>query len=156
MRHLKVDQAAKGSDIHLTFAGMIDENAALPEFPKGIAGRLVIDLEGLTMINSLGCRVWAKWIKSVDVKQGIFLQKCSSAFITQVNVLQNFIPVAVTLESMQVPYTCSKCNHSEKTVYALAQAETAPENCPCPRCGEAMELTVIRAKYFHFLHKKSA
>jgi hypothetical protein len=156
MRYLKIDQVAKGSDVHLKLSGMLDENAALPEFPLGIAGRLEIDLQSLTMINSLGCRVWAKWIKTVNAKTGVHLLGCSSAFIAQVNVLQNFIPSTVHIESMQVPYTCLKCNHSEKAVYPVATAETAPETCPCPRCGGSMELTVVRAKYFHFLQKKSA
>lgn len=153
---LKIIQTKHGEDIHMHLSGMLDENANLPDFSKEIPGMLVVNLSEVSMINSLGCRVWSKWIKTVRTKHGVFLRECSSAFIAQVNVLQNFIPAGVSIESLQVPYVCIKCNHSERTILPLANARTAPDQKPCPRCGGVMEINVVRSKYFHFLDKKAA
>jgi predicted RNA-binding Zn-ribbon protein involved in translation (DUF1610 family) len=153
---LKITNSKVGADVLLSFAGMIDENIELPDLKEEIAGRVIVDLENLTMINSLGCRNWSKWLKGIKAKQGIVLRHCSPPFISQVNILQNFVPPEVKIESLLVPYYCPNCNHTETTRFEREVASSAPEESPCPSCGGAMEINIDRAKYFHFLGKQSA
>ena len=153
---LKITNTVVGLDVHLTINGVIDENVDLPTFDGEIQGKLVVNLEHLTMINSLGCRVWSKWIKGIKAKQGVVLSHCSPAFIAQVNVLQNFVPAGVAIESLHVPYMCASCNHREKLLYPSGQALGAANACPCPNCGAVMDIDVMPAQYFHFLQKKAA
>jgi hypothetical protein len=155
-QELKIAQSNVGSDLHLSIVGVVNENATLPEFAAGeLKGALVVNLSGLTMINSLGCRVWSKWIKATQAPRGVILRECSPAFIAQVNVLQNFLPDEVVIESIQIPYECVKCNHSAKVVLPIAKAKSAPDYQPCPRCGAKTEMNVAREKYFHFLKKRA-
>jgi hypothetical protein len=153
---LKITAHQDGNDQHLALYGMLDENCQLPEFDHMIAGKLVVNLEFLTMINSLGTRKWLKWIKSIKAQGGVVLSKCSAPFIAQVNVLHNFTPEGVYVESFQVPYLCPTCTHEAQLLFTVARDTEAEDTHPCPACGGTMEMDVIKSKYFNFLKKKVA
>jgi hypothetical protein len=151
----KFTTVQQGNDIHLTLTGFLDDSA-LPVFAAEIPGKLVINLQGVTMINSLGCRSWLKWIASVHARDGVVLKLCSSAFISQVNVLKGFVPEHVQIESFQVPYLCRQCAHEDHVVFTADQDGDAPETRACPNCGGVADIDVVEWKYFSFLGKKPA
>ncbi|MGZ3722028.1 MAG: hypothetical protein ACXVA9_03795 [Bdellovibrionales bacterium] len=153
---LKVTTHKIGTDVHVTLYGFIDENCIMPDFSEEIYGRLILNLEHITMINSLGSRRWLKWVRNLKARGGIVLVSCSAPFIGQANVLQNFIPDGVTVESLLVPYLCSKCTHEESVLFTVGQDLDAPETRPCPTCAGVMNMDVMKSKYFHLLNKKSA
>ncbi len=154
---LKVIQNRLGPDMTLEFHGPLDENGELPNLSGEISGRLEINLEHLTMINSLGCRNWVNWIKTIHAKQGVFLVKCSPPFVTQVNILHGFIPKGVTIESFFVPYYCEPCEYQENVLVHVDKEHALPsDDRTCPKCQGAMELDVVKTIYFRFLQKKSA
>lgn len=148
---LVVTTVQKGKDVHVNISGVLDENATLPDFNDEIFGQMIVNLEGLKMINSLGTRRWLKWIKSIRARGGIVLSKCSPPFISQANVLQNFVPQGAKVESLNVPYLCTKCSHESLVLFTVGKDTDAPDIRPCGECGGEAEMDVIKAKYFHFL-----
>jgi hypothetical protein len=153
---LWISTTTQGKDLHVAIEGFIDENCLLPEFPDEIAGKMVINLEKIFMINSLGSRLFRKWLTNIRARGGVVLAHCSEPFISQINVLQNFIPDGVTVESFQVPYPCAKCEVDGFALFTPGKDTDMPASRVCPSCGATASLGVIKAEYFNFLSKKVA
>jgi hypothetical protein len=153
---LWVNTSQQGQDVHVGIEGFIDENFSIPDFKDEIAGKVVINLEKVFMINSLGSRRWLKWLTGIRARGGVVLVRCSEPFISQVNVLHNFIPEGVTVESFQLPYPCAKCEHENHILFTVGKDSNAPDNTTCVSCGSTASLGVVKSKYFNFLAKKSA
>lgn len=162
MGNLTVEITHSGDDVFVSLSGILDETCSLPEFDGGINGHLEINLERLTMINSLGCRKWAQWIKAqAQAKGGVTLVKCSSAVVHQFNILAGFLPAQVRVDSFYVPYYCEGCGHEDRVLLTRghefdgASQLSFSEELPCPSCKSIMEMEVMRERYFKFLDKKA-
>ncbi|MBX3021572.1 MAG: hypothetical protein KF799_07835 [Bdellovibrionales bacterium] len=152
-----------GRDVHLSLEGVLDENCQLPEFPEVIQGELEICLEKLTMINSLGCRKWAHWIRAqAKTKGGVSLVKCSPAIMNQINILAGFLPEYARVDSFYVPYYCEGCGYEDRVLLTRGhEFDTTglisfAEEVPCPGCKAIMAMEVLRERYFKFLARKGA
>lgn len=157
---VKALAANKGQDVELSVSGLLDETAELPAFPQTIPGKLIVDLAGVVMINSLGCRIWVNWIRTVKANGGVFLVKCSPPVVHQINILVGFLPDNVKVNSFYVPYACQDCNEEsfilleEGTGFNGNGVVGLKEVMTCPHCKGEMTLDVIEARYFKFLQKK--
>jgi hypothetical protein len=159
--HIQVIRNSEG--ITLKLDGVLDETAELPAFDLAYCGRMVIDLEKLTMINSLGCRKWIHWLKAYPQGTQISLTKCSPVIVNQINILVGFVPPGVDVESIFVPYYCGDCGGEELVLLATAGAraggfspDSVHDDKECVHCKAKAELDVIKSRYFHFLVKKAA
>jgi anti-anti-sigma regulatory factor len=147
-----------GKDRRIRFSGALDERSELPELEGDTQGRLFINLSELSLINSLGCRQWVKWLKSVKAKGGIVLEECSTPVVNQMNILVGFLPPSVQVQSCYVPYFCDSCAKEEQVIVRLDDAdpkksvEALPETRECPHCGSEMELDISKPRYFYFLN----
>lgn len=143
---------------YIQFSGSLDENAGLPDNSTVFPGDLVLDLENVNPINSLGCRNWVLWIKSVKAEGAIKFVKCSPAVIGQANVLSGLFPAHAQVESLFVPYVCSACNLEYKTlvnskdVFVNGKIAIA-EEIPCAKCGGSQLMNISPKSYFNFLRK---
>lgn len=158
--HSKIE--AKGQDIVVTLSGVIDERATLPVFAE-VSGHLFINLEQLTMINSIGCRSWVHWFKEVvRAKGGVSLIKCSPAIVHQINILSGFLPKGVRVDSFYVPYHCDECGHQDQILLVHGQDYNDERllnevtSRLCGACGALMSPDIIEKRYFQFLSKKAA
>ncbi len=154
---LSVHIAHSGTDVTITFNGMLDETCQLPEFSEPIMGRVEIHLERLHMINSLGCRKWAIWLRDkVKAKGGITLVKCSPVIVNQISILEGFLPTGANVQSFFVPYFCEKCSHEERVLfregidYAKGKPPKVNDHLDCPKCHASMELEVVPEKYLRY------
>ncbi len=159
--HVQVIRNSEG--ITLKLDGVLDETAELPAFDTSFAGRVMIDLEKLSFINSLGCRKWIHWLKAYPKETQIALTKCSSVIVNQINILVGFVPPGVAVESIYVPYFCESCEKDEQVLMPTpggAVQDWTPDSVPdekeCVHCKQQAELDVIKPRYFHFLVKKKA
>lgn len=135
--------------------GDVDECAVLPPLTV-IQGQLIINLAGLTFINSLGIRIWIRWIKSIKADKGIVLVNCSPPFVRQMSILQSFIPEGVTVKDIFVPYYCENCNREDRKLINVEIAlQAVPNEIPCTKCNGSMELGIIKNSYFKFWEKKA-
>ncbi len=141
----------------LVLAGAIDETAALHELVgRARAGRLVLDLAGVTFINSLGVR---DWIRMQDAAQqaglAVELRRVSEPIVHQLNM------IIVTRGTAQVtsffaPYACDACGREESLlVDATAHRERLvrldPPPMACPECAARMAFNDFPERYFSFL-----
>jgi hypothetical protein len=149
----------------LALSGAIDENADFRNLPVVENQFLVIDLNLVTHINSMGVRNWILWMTSLNHIQSILLRRVPAIIVNQMNVLDGFKPMAAIVESLYVPYHCHDC---DQTTYLLAErgrdyreayADSPayvriPAQRPCQRCGRECDADLIEAKFFRFLGRR--
>ncbi|NJL24423.1 MAG: hypothetical protein HC902_04140 [Calothrix sp. SM1_5_4] len=158
----KILVVSRGRDTDIVFEGAINEESQLPGFSE-VPGKIFVDLAGVTMINSLGCRKWGHWLKeSVKAGEGIHLIRCSPIMVHQINILAGFLPEGARVESFQVPYHCEACDFEERALFSrgrdfgIQESIDVQEQKPCPKCGGDMTLDVVADHYFKFLKRRAA
>ena len=141
----------------LVIAGAIDEAAALHELVgRAVAGRLVLDLAGVTFINSLGVRDWIR-MQAAAQKMGIAveLRRVAEPLVHQLNMIIATRGNA-TVASFSAPYACDACGREESLLidalgHAAGLARMEPPPMTCPECGAAMAFNDFPERYFSFL-----
>ena len=145
----------RGTETFVEMNGHLDERATMPDVTRLGAGPLTLDLGGVSLINSLGCRRWITWIADVAARvERVDLARCSSGVVQQINLLGGFTPKGVTVTSLFVPYECPRCGHAARVLHQIAggfDVNTVPESLICTACGTAMNLEIMRQTYFKFL-----
>lgn len=136
-------------------SGAIDEASALSELlERAHDGLLVLDLGGVTFINSLGVRDWIR-MQSEATRQHIVieLRRVSEPIIHQLNMI---IATRGTsrVVSFFAPYACDACGREESllvdaTSPGLAQLVAPPQTCP--ECAARMAFNDFPERYFSFL-----
>src|SRR5690242_20174052 len=98
----------------LAISGAIDEAASMHEL-LGLArnGRLVLDLGGVTFINSLGVRDWIRMQASAQ-KAGVSvgLRRVAEPLVHQLNMIVATRGNA-TVSSFFAPYACDACGRED-------------------------------------------
>jgi len=133
-------------------AGEIDEHAELAPLAAKMSGHVVLDLARIRRINSQGVRAWIDFLRDVAVRTLVF-RRCSSAVITQVNMIANFRGPA-TIESFLAPYVCDACGAEIEHLIDVAEQRRAGGRVPavtCPTCGAAMSFDDVAERYLSFL-----
>ena len=141
----------------LVLAGSIDETAGLVDLVgRASGGRLVLDLAGITFINSLGVRDWIR-MQSAATNAGIAveLRRVCEPIIHQLNMIIATRGTA-RVTSFFAPYACDACGREDSLLVdavangaALAQLQ-APAMA-CPECGTQMAFNDFPERYFSFL-----
>jgi anti-anti-sigma regulatory factor len=146
---------AMGDQLVLT--GAIDETAGLLDLlGKAQQGRLVLDLAGITFINSLGVRDWIR-MQAAATQAGIQieLRRAAEVIIHQLNMIIATRGTA-RVSSFYAPYACDACGREESyLVDAIAHAgelaRLQPPQMICPECGAPMAFNDFPERYFSFL-----
>jgi len=141
----------------LVLAGSIDETAALHELPaRARNGKLVLDLAGITFINSLGVRDWIRMqAQAQKLGLAVELRRVAEPVVHQLNmIIATRGAAAVT--SFFAPYACDSCGREESLlVDAVANADRLaqlePPPMTCPECKSAMAFNDFPERYFSFL-----
>jgi len=141
----------------LVLGGAIDETAALHELVgRAVGGALVLDLAGVTFINSLGVRDWIR-MQAGAQQAGIAveLRRVAEPLVHQLNMIIATRGNAA-VSSFYAPYACDACGREESLLIdAVANAEglmrlEAPAMV-CPECGATMAFNDFPERYFSFL-----
>jgi len=138
-------------------SGSIDETSALIELlSRAQHGSLVLDLAGVTFINSLGVRDWIR-MQNEATRQGLVieLRRVSEPIIHQLNMIIATRGTA-RVTSFFAPYACDRCGREESLlVDAVANAQRLatlePPPMTCPECGGQMAFNDFPERYFSFL-----
>lgn len=164
MTEFKSSQDVVGKKLKVTFEGSIDEGARLPELTTNGIEKIVIDLNGVRAINSIGIREWLTWIRPLAAKVEIVFERCPKSIILQFNMVEGFLPKNASVNSFYVPFSCDKCGYegshlynvgsevqvANKTVHLTVDAK-ALARCSQNPCE--IEMDVLEAKYFQFLKR---
>ena len=142
---------------HLTLAGAIDEHAQLLRvLDHAKDQRLVLDLGGITFINSLGIREWIRMQQAAANAQiAIELRNVAEVLIHQMNIMPAARGVSM-VTSFYAPYECDECDaeHSMLLDVRTHGADIAKQRAPvmkCPDCGGELVFADPAELYFMFL-----
>ena len=145
---------ARGDVLFVT--GPIDESSQLLELlDRAHNGRLVLDLGGVTFINSLGVRDWIRMTEAAQRGDiAVELRRVAEPVIHQLNMIIATRGARVT--SFYAPYACDACGREDSLLidavaHARALAELAPPAMPCTECGARMAFNDFPERYFSFL-----
>lgn len=141
----------------LVLAGAIDETSALHELPSRAAGgRLVLDLAGVTFINSLGVRDWIR-LQAAAQRGGldVELRRVSEPLVHQLNMIIA-ARGAAHVASFYAPYACDACGREESLLIdAVAHRDgllrLEPPPMTCPECAAPLAFNDFPERYFSFL-----
>jgi len=141
----------------LLLAGAIDESADLMGLlGRAQGGRLVLDLGGVTFINSLGVRDWIR-MQATATQQGvgIELRRVAEVLIHQLNMIIATRGTA-RVTSFFAPYACDRCGREESLLVdavanTAALAKLEPPAQTCPECQGPMAFNDFPERYFSFL-----
>jgi hypothetical protein len=119
-------------------------------------GRLVLDLAGVTFINSLGVRDWIRMqAAATQQKIQIEMRRVAEVIIHQLNMI---IATRGTsrVSSFFAPYACDRCGREESLLIdAVANAQLLSKLTPpamtCPECSGPMAFNDFPERYFSFL-----
>jgi hypothetical protein len=135
----------------VSLKGSLTEEADLMRLVEHLPGNAVMDLAGLSRINSYGVRLWLDFVRAVPAR--LILDRCSVAFVAQLNLIANFSG-GNTVRSVYVPYICSTCEEPFDVLVPTENSKKAP-SLPgpqrCKACGGDLEVDVPSEVYFHFL-----
>jgi anti-anti-sigma regulatory factor len=122
-------RTARGSDwLGLRLDGVIDEHnrldeitAALPNTPPGTT--LVIDLGGVSRLNSVGVRDWVLALRGLRARfESIRIIDCTPPVMNEVNFVRNFAEGAL-IASFQAPTFCTRCSREGSALIPVFGAQ---------------------------------
>jgi hypothetical protein len=140
--------------LFVSLKGRLDEGSDLTEINTEGIQKLIIDFASLSVINSCGIREWIRFIESLgDLK--IVYKNCGKMVVDQMSCIKDFTNENVTIENLDLPYHCSKCEieHLEdckvETIFIDGKIETPKVSCP--KCSGEMDFDEVPEQYFNFL-----
>jgi hypothetical protein len=153
--HARMTCEVRGN--HLTLAGAIDENAQLVRLLDHAKDqRLVMDLGGITFINSLGIRQWIRMQQSAEGAQiRLELLRVAEPLVHQLNIMPAARGVSI-VTSFFAPYECDNCDAEHLMLLDVRThgADIAKKVAPamkCPDCNHNMDFADPPDLYFMFL-----
>jgi len=140
----------------LVLAGAIDDTCTLLALlPYAQHRRLVLDLAGITFINSLGVRDWIRMQAAAQQGGlGVELRRVSEPLVHQLNMI--IATRGARVASFFAPYACDRCGREDSLLidaiaHARALAQLSPPTMPCAECGADMAFNDFPERYFSFL-----
>jgi anti-anti-sigma regulatory factor len=141
----------------LMLSGAIDETAGLMELlGRAQGGHLVLDLAGVTFINSLGVRDWIRMQAAATQQRiQIDLRRVAEVIIHQLNMIIATRGTS-TVSSFFAPYACDRCGREESLLvdanaHGAQLAKLHPPAMTCPECAGPMAFNDFPERYFSFL-----
>ncbi len=139
----------------LVLAGSIDESSELDKLlARADRGALVLDLAGVTFINSLGVRDWIRMLAAATQRGiAVELRRVSEPVIHQLNMI---VATRARTRSFYAPYACDGCGREESMLIDVDThgpnlVQLAPPAMTCPECGSTMAFNDFPERYFSFL-----
>jgi hypothetical protein len=153
--HARLSCEVRGN--HLTLAGTIDEHADPRRWlDHAKDNRLVLDLAGITFINSLGIRNWIRMQQAAQAAQvRLELLRVAEVLVHQLNIMPAARGVSM-VTSFYAPYVCDHCDLEQTVLLDVRTygADIARKRAPaakCVDCNGALELAEPPELYFMFL-----
>jgi anti-anti-sigma regulatory factor len=140
----------------LVIRGAIDEAAGLPELlGRARNNQLVLDLGGVTFINSLGVRDWIRMqVAAQRTGIAIELRRLAEPIVHQMNMI--LATRGAKVVSFYAPYACNECGREESVLldvaaHAPALARREAPAIACSECHTGMEFNDFPERYFSFI-----
>ncbi|NJL25196.1 MAG: hypothetical protein HC902_08475 [Calothrix sp. SM1_5_4] len=156
MMSFSIIKKPEGSSLVLELKGPIDEDANFNPPDIGAHSSVVLDLNHVSAINSVGIREWIKWIKGFPGSVKLSVRHCPKIIVDQINMVAGFLPPGTTVQSFFVPYYSDSSGNEKMVLFEngreFKDGQVFPPAEVKDDSGELMEMDVIEAKYFKFLN----
>ncbi len=137
-----------------TLSGQIDETADLS--PLGdVKGLLVLDLAGVSYVNSTGVRAWVRLLRKLrNNGTAVSIRRCSICMVMQMSFVED---AKAKVESFYAPYSCARCGSDgepELVDCTTHRGDLEAGRFPtrqCPRCAIVMTPDEDPESYLLFL-----
>lgn len=135
--------------------GELREDALLPELPDS-GNRVVVNLDMMTGLNSVGTRLWCRWIAEAQNKfREIFIEEAPMLFVKAFGQIQGALTKNCKVMSLKVPYYSDALGENKLVTVRMNEhyAYDGPFKMPEVKdsLGQPMEIDVIEESYFSFL-----
>ena len=133
-------------------SGAIDERAQLASLvPSAQNGKLVLDLGGVTFINSLGVREWVR-LQTAARTAGVKLQlrRVAEVLIHQLNIVPA-ARAASEVQSFFATYVCEHCDEEQDELLEVAKLGIEAPPAVCRQCKRQAVLAEAPELYLSFL-----
>ncbi|WP_374079844.1 hypothetical protein [Bdellovibrio bacteriovorus] len=150
-----------GTRFEFFLEGPISEKTGIYDYNIKNATEVVVDMEKVTFINSIGVKNWILWTNKVPTGCKIELTKCPFVIINQITMVHGFLPKSARVQSFFAPYICD-CGAEANmlfrrgTEFEYAQngekEKFAAPEVPCKKCSSKMEPDFIDKKIVGFLN----
>ena len=148
---MKIEVQKFGTTWIYHFFGYLNEDAKIPSVDDPSVTELQLNLEKLTMVNSVGIRTWFKFTKSIGPNVSVQLIHLPKVFVSQANMVSGFLPKNSQIQSFELPYYCEHCDLAESKYCTPQQALEQLQTPLCRKCKGTMELDAVADSYFKFL-----
>ena len=132
--------------------GAIDEKAKFIEVK--LNGKMIVNLEAVNFINSVGTRSWCLWLQRFRAPTQITMVRCPVIMVKSFSSVKNFLTDRCTIESFYVPFYSDKIGERQDFL-AVRGANFGDGNFTFPElkdsAGELMEMDVIPELYLSFI-----
>lgn len=149
-----VDRGADADTVVLQ--GEIDDQSTLSELADQLGATVIIDLERVRFINSVGVREWIMFLGALAARGArVILRRCSEPMVHQMSMVVE-ARGAAEVESFCAPFLCDDCASERSLVLGVAQhlddlrAKRVPSQ-KCPDCGGTMHFDDFPNRYLLFL-----
>jgi hypothetical protein len=144
----------EGNVTQIALRGDLKEGAVFPVVDPSTR-RLILDLGGISRINSLGVREWMRFAAAIPETVETLLERCPVVFVSQSNMIANFLGRSRVV-SFIAPYVCERCDSVADVLLVCAQENVAQlmKHAParnCEKCGNALTFDELEESYFAFL-----
>lgn len=140
----------------LTIVGEIEDSTELASNADNVGPNVIIDISGVTFINSVGVREWVTLLDKLAAKGArVTLRNVSEPMVRQMTMVIEARGEA-NVDSFYAPYVCNKCGNESALLVDVNQhaAVLKKMNAPkleCPACGGEAELDEFPNRYLSFL-----
>lgn len=125
---LDVIKIKKENVLFLFLKGMITEDSKIESIDSSGESTVVIDMDGITRINSYGIRQWINNLKRLGEKSAsIVFTRCPPAIVEQFNMISNFGASGV-VHSFYLPFYSDKKDKDELVLHELAPGASADDH----------------------------
>lgn len=150
----EIGRTGNGATV-VAFKGEIDENADLQVLALQLEGTVVLDLGEVRRINSAGVREWVNFMRELGHVKQVWLSRCSTAIVNQLNMIYNFRGRA-SVKTFFAPYLCVRCETEvdvllDTNVHFPDKNLLRPPEVKCPQCGQDLDFDDIPQRYFSFV-----
>lgn len=151
------------SNLHVQMSGPIGETTALFNIPMGGLKEIILDMNEVSFINSIGIKHWIIWTVKIPADCTIRMINTPFVIATQASIVVGFTKPNMKIESLKVPFVCDSCGTESTYLASLGKDYfyavggkpmqlLVPESIACPKCKTAMEQDFITEKTFKFLN----
>jgi hypothetical protein len=158
---MKVDK--QGTTINIALDGSIGETTPLFILPLKGYKKVVLDMNDVNSINSIGVKHWILWTLRIPSDCQVQMTHCPYVICSQANIVMGFLTKNMSLDSFRAPYACDACGTEVSQLLIRGQHYQYPTpespakiNLPpkavCPKCKTpTLEPDFLIEKTFKFL-----